>query len=90
MLLFCVKTVVKESFNFEMANLKKKMKKKERKTFLPSGNFLVRYFCDSLFCTTRRVVGHEALKNEWYIVIKVYKLLFLRFYHILCFPNPYI
>ena len=26
-----------------------------------------------LFCATRRVVGHEALENEWYIVIKAYK-----------------
>ena len=27
-----------------------------------------------LFCATGCVIGHEALKNEWYIVIKVYKL----------------
>ena len=43
MLLFCAKTVVKESRKFELARLKRK-KKKERKTFWPSGNFLVRYF----------------------------------------------
>ena len=26
-----------------------------------------------LFCTTRRVVDHEALEREWYCVIKAYK-----------------
>ena len=26
-----------------------------------------------LFCATRHVVGHEALENEGYIVIKAYK-----------------
>ena len=25
-----------------------------------------------LFRVTRRVVGHEALENEWYVVIKAY------------------
>ena len=42
-MLFYVKTLVKESWNFELARLIKK-KKKERKTFWPSGNFLVWYF----------------------------------------------
>jgi len=42
MLLFCPKTIVKESRKFELAHLKKKRK---RKVFWPSGNFLVWYFC---------------------------------------------
>jgi len=46
MLLFYAKTIVKESHNFKLAHLKKK-KKKERKTFWPSGNFLVQYFHDA-------------------------------------------
>ena len=66
MLVCCVKTIVKESHSFEVACLKKK--KKERKTIWMSGDFLVRYFHDA-FCTSRHVVGHEALENEWYIVI---------------------
>ena len=54
MLLFCVKTIVKESCKFELAHLKKKKKKKKerkkerkkeiRKTF---DGFLIRYFCDA-------------------------------------------
>jgi len=52
MLLFCAKTIVKESRKFELARLKKKKKKKkeeeeERKTFWPSGDFLVWYFHDA-------------------------------------------
>ena len=57
MLLFCAKTIVKESRKFELACLKKKKKKKkkkeeeeeeeERKTFWLSGDFLVRYFRDA-------------------------------------------
>ena len=34
--------------NFELARLKKKKRKKERKTFWPSGNFLVQYFHDAI------------------------------------------
>ena len=45
MLLFCVKTIMKGSQKFELAHLKKK--KKERKTFGPSGDFLVQYFRDA-------------------------------------------
>jgi len=47
MLLFCAKTIVKESHKFELSRLKKKKKKTERKTFWPSGDFLVRYFRDA-------------------------------------------
>ena len=71
MLLFCVKTIIKESPCFELAHLKK-MKKKESKIFWQSGDFLVQYFA-MLFCTTRHVVDHEALEHEWYCVIKAYK-----------------
>jgi len=59
MLLFCVKTIVNESRKIELARLKKKKKKKkikkkkkkkrERKTFWPSGDFLVRYFRDAFY-----------------------------------------
>jgi len=45
-MLFCVKTIVKESCKFELARLKKK-KTKGRKTFWPSGDFLVWYFHDA-------------------------------------------
>jgi len=44
MLLFCVKTIVGESHKYELARLKKMMKKKE-KYF---GDFLVQYFHDGL------------------------------------------
>ena len=53
MLLFCAKTIVKESRKFELARLKKKKKKKKRRrrrrrrTFWPSGDFLVRYIRDA-------------------------------------------
>jgi len=60
MLLFCTKTIMKESHKFELAHLKKKKKKEEeeveeeeaeekeeRKTFWPSGDFLVQYFRDA-------------------------------------------
>jgi len=54
MLLFCAKTIVKESRKFELARLKEKKKKKKkkkkkekRKTFWPSGDCLVRYFRDA-------------------------------------------
>ena len=49
MLLFCAKTIVKESRKFELAHLKKKKKEEEeeRKTFWPSGDFRVRYFRDA-------------------------------------------
>jgi len=45
MLLFRVKIPVKESRKFELAGLKKKMNEEEEgKTFVPSGDSLVRYF----------------------------------------------
>jgi len=66
-LLFCAKTIVKESCKFELAHLKKKKKKKKRKkkkrrrrrkTFCPSGYFLVRTFVMP-FSATGCVVRHE-------------------------------
>ena len=51
LLLFCVKTTMKESCNFELACLKKKKKKKkETKTLWLSSDFLVWYFCDAFSC----------------------------------------
>jgi len=49
MLLFCAKFITKGSRKFELACLKKKKeeKKKKEKTFWPSGDFLVWYFCDA-------------------------------------------
>ena len=45
----------------------------------PSGDFLVRYFCNSFLCY------YEALKNERYVVKKAYKFTFLRdFFIIYC------
>ena len=52
MLLFCVKTIAKESHSFELGCLKKKKKKKKerkkerKKTFWQSADFLVRYVCN--------------------------------------------
>jgi len=48
MLLFCAKTIVKESRKFELARLKKKKKKNEKeRNFWPSGDFLVWYIRDA-------------------------------------------
>ena len=53
-LLFCVKTILKVSHNFELACLKKKKeRKKERETLWLFGDF-----CHA-FHATRYVVGHE-------------------------------
>ena len=64
-LLFCVKTIVEESRNFELACLKKK---KERKTFWPSDDFLVQYFHNAF---SHYILGvllvMKTLENEWYI-----------------------
>jgi len=68
MLLFCVKTIMKESRNFEVDRLKKKKKKKkkkknEEKHFGRLATFWFSTFA-MLFCPTRHVVGHEALENK--------------------------
>jgi len=67
MLLFCVKTVVKESRKFELAHLikKKKKKKKERKTFLAvwrlSGSVISRCILASLGV----LFVMKTLEDEW-------------------------
>ena len=44
-----------------------------------------------LFHTTRRVVGHEALENEWYVIVKAYKFtVFEVLRDIACLCYPYI
>ena len=60
-LLFCAKTIMKESRNFEVARLKKK---KEEKHFGHLATFWFDTFV-MLFCPTRHVVGHEVLENKW-------------------------
>jgi len=62
MLLFCVKTIVKESHKFELAHLKK-MKKKE-KHFSRPATFWFSTFT-MLFNATGCAVCHETLKDEW-------------------------
>jgi len=50
MLLFCAKTIVKESRKFELARLKKKnLTKKKNIKFWPFGDFLVRCFRDAFY-----------------------------------------
>ena len=64
MLLFCLKTIIKESPSFELAHLKKKVKKKERKKERKKekhfGSLMTFWFSTfvMLFCATRRVVHH--------------------------------
>jgi len=54
MLLFCVKTIVKESLNFELACLKKKKERKDFGRLAISGSILLGCF----------------FEDEWYIDIK--------------------
>ena len=65
-----MKTIVKDSHNFELAYLKKKKKKKKerKKNNLAVWRLcgLVLSQCFSLYY--RHIVVHEALKNEWYVV----------------------
>jgi len=64
MLLFCAKTIVKDSRNFELVRLKKKKKKKKKKE-KHFGRLATLWFSTftMFFHSTRHVVGHEALKN---------------------------
>ena len=64
MLLFCVKTIVKESHKFELAYLKKKKKKKNKKKKKKEKHFgqLVTFWFGifaMLFSATGCVVRHE-------------------------------
>jgi len=61
MLLFCAKTVVKESRKFELARLKKKKKKKE-KHFGRLATFWFGTFA-MLFSATGYVVRHENTRR---------------------------
>jgi len=58
MLLFCAKTIVKESRKFELACLKKKRKKKKEKHFGRPVTFWFGTFA-MLFSATGCVVCHE-------------------------------
>jgi len=58
MLLFCEKTIVKESRKFELARLKEKKKKKKDKHFGRLATFWFGTFA-ILFSATGRVVRHE-------------------------------
>jgi len=60
MLLFCAKTIVKESRKFELARLKKKEKKE--KHFGRLATFWFSTFA-MLFSTTGRVVHHENTRK---------------------------
>jgi len=60
MLLFCVKTIMKESQNFEPARLKKK--KKKEKHFGSLATFWFGTFT-MLFHTTGCVVRHENIRR---------------------------
>ena len=66
---FVQKKIVKESCKFKLAHLKKK----ERKHFGCLATFWFGILT-IFFHATGCVVGHEVLENEWYVVIKVYKL----------------
>ena len=59
MLLFCAKTIVKESRKFELARLKKK----KEKHFWTSGDFLVRCFRDAFLLPLGVFFVMKALEN---------------------------
>jgi len=62
MLLFCAKTIVKESRKFELAHLKKKKKKKKEKHFGCLATFWFGAFA-MLFSTTGCVFHHENTRK---------------------------
>ena len=74
MLLFCAKTIMKESCSFELSNLKKKKKKKKMMMILAiwrlSGLVLSRCF----FMPVGMLFIMKTLEDEQYIVIKAYRL----------------
>jgi len=65
MLPFCAKAIVKSHAISKLAHLKKKH-------IVHLATFWFSTFVMH-FRITRCVVGHEVLKNKWYIVIKAYK-----------------
>jgi len=62
MLLFCAKTIVKESHKFELAHLKQKKKKKKGKHFGRLVTFWFGTFA-MLFSATGCVVRHENTRR---------------------------
>jgi len=48
-LLLWAKTIVKESDKFEEEEKEEEEKGERKKTFWPSGDFLVQYFCDTFY-----------------------------------------
>jgi len=65
MMLFCVKSIVKESHNFELTCLKKKNKDKEE--------IILMTFCFGTFMSLGVLFIIKTVKDEWYIVIEAYK-----------------
>ena len=65
MLLFCAKTIVKESRKFELARLKKKKKKKKKMKEKHFGHLVTFWFGTfaMLFSATGCVVGHENTRR---------------------------
>jgi len=61
MLLFCAKTIMKESHKFELARLKKKKKKKKEKHFGRLATFWFSTFA-MLYSAAGCVVHHEKSK----------------------------
>ena len=86
MLLFCVKTVVKVSHNFDLACLKNKKKRKKEKHFGHLVTFWFGTFA-MLFRATGHVFCHENTQNEQYVVIKAFKFTILKVFHLLHFPT---
>ena len=96
MWLFCVKTIMIEFRNFELAHLKKE---EEEKQFWLFDNFLVQYFYE-LFVPLGIVLALETLEDEWCIVVKAltYVYFFWDFetcfhfysYHVLRLSYPFV
>jgi len=78
MLLFCTRTIVKESRNFERKNERKKERKKERtkeeeeKHFGHFAAFWIGTFM-IVFCATRVLLVMKTLDDGWYVVTNTYK-----------------
>ena len=67
MLLFCAKTIVKESRTFELARLKKKKKKKKKKKEKHFGRLVTFWFGTfaMLFSATGVFFVMKTLEDEW-------------------------
>ena len=69
-MLFCMKAIMKESRNFELAHLKKKKMKEKLLGCVVTSWF---HTFAMLICFTECIVGHETLNGEWQVVIKACK-----------------